>query len=214
MSTQRAPRTRSAPARRAEIARQLGQVHRQPGADHDRVGAARAGLAHVVRVLRHRAHDVDRDHAAPARRSRARRGSRGRARVGWPARSSRGRASGRVARIRSGWWRRRSTLEMVPTRPARDAAPPSRCADTPTPMPPCTSGSNARPRMTRRRVVSWRNESGGITRDRRTRLPALRERFARRPSVGSDGPIRVDAGQGVTPGTDTLSTSRRRGRTA
>ena len=50
-----------------------------------------------------------------------------------------------VRAIRSGWWRRRSTLEIVPTPPSAATAPASRCADTPTPMPPCTSGSSVRP---------------------------------------------------------------------
>ena len=48
------------------------------------------------------------------------------------------------ARSRSGWWRRRSTLEMVPTQSSRATAAASRWADTPTPMPPCTSGRTSR----------------------------------------------------------------------
>ena len=45
---------------------ELGQVEREPRADHDGVRAARAGLAHVARVLRHGAHDVHGDQAAAA----------------------------------------------------------------------------------------------------------------------------------------------------
>ena len=52
----------------------------------------------------------------------------------------------RDAAIRSGWWRRRSTLEIVPTAPSRATAPASLCAEMPTPMPPCTIGSTRRPR--------------------------------------------------------------------
>ena len=47
--------------------RELRQVERQPGAHDDRVGAALAGLAHVGGVVGHRAHHVDRDHAAAGR---------------------------------------------------------------------------------------------------------------------------------------------------
>jgi hypothetical protein len=46
--------------------RELGQVQRQAGAHHDRVGTARARLAHEVRVLRYRAHDVDGDRTTAA----------------------------------------------------------------------------------------------------------------------------------------------------
>ena len=51
----------------------------------------------------------------------------------------------RVRSIKSGWWRRRSTDEIVPTAPSAATLPASRCADTPTPMPPCTTGSSVRP---------------------------------------------------------------------
>ena len=62
--------------------------------------------------------------------------------------SSRSAASGAwplVRAIRSGWWRRRSIDEMVPIAPLAATLPASRCADTPTPMPPCTTGSSSRP---------------------------------------------------------------------
>ena len=60
----------------------------------------------------------------------------------------------RVRSIRSGWWRRRSTDEIVPTPPSAATLPASRWADTPTPMPPCTMGSSARPAR-RRGARPW-----------------------------------------------------------
>ncbi len=43
------------------------------------------------------------------------------------------------------WWRR-STDEMVPTPPSEATVPSNRWADTPTPMPPWTTGSSVRAR--------------------------------------------------------------------
>lgn len=48
------------------VRRELRQVARQPRAHHEGLCAALAGLAHVRGVFGDRAHDVDRDHAAPA----------------------------------------------------------------------------------------------------------------------------------------------------
>ncbi len=50
-----------------------------------------------------------------------------------------------VRAIRSGWCCRRSTDEIVPTAPSAATLPANRCAEMPTPMPPCTIGSNSRP---------------------------------------------------------------------
>jgi hypothetical protein len=55
-----------------------------------------------------------------------------------------------VSSIRSGWWRRRSTLASVPTAPCIATVPASRCAETPTPIPPCTIGSTMRPPSARK----------------------------------------------------------------
>ena len=54
-------------------------------------------------------------------------------------------ARSRVRSIRSGWWRRKSTDEMVPTAPSAATLPASRCAEMPMPMPPCTMGNSVRP---------------------------------------------------------------------
>lgn len=56
-----------------------------------------------------------------------------------------------VAAARSAWWWRRSMLAMVPTPPSRATAPASRCAEMPTPIPPCTMGTRLRPASVNRR---------------------------------------------------------------
>ena len=66
------------------VRRQVGQVQRQPGADHDRVDAAFQRLRDVAGVLAHRAHHVDGQQAAALRPARARGGSRAPAPRGWP----------------------------------------------------------------------------------------------------------------------------------
>ena len=50
-----------------KVGRHFGQVHGQPGAHHDGLRAAFAGLAHQRRVAAHGLHDIHRDQAAPLR---------------------------------------------------------------------------------------------------------------------------------------------------
>ena len=59
-------------------------------------------------------------------------------------------ASGSLSRwpvwaIRSGCMRRKSTDDTVPTPPKLATVPASEPADTPTPIPPCTTGMSSRP---------------------------------------------------------------------
>ena len=123
--------------------RHLRQVERQPRAHHHRVRAALAGLAHIGGVCRRppSSRSPRSRRAPPASAARRRisrssairlsRSSASRSRVAWRTAPS-GRGGGAAGRRSTG----------CPPRRARATVPASRCADTPTPMPPCTMGSS------------------------------------------------------------------------
>ena len=186
-AARRARRTGSGPARRAggPAPGRAGPAagRRRPPPRRCRIPAPACTDG---RVVAHRAHHVDGQQAAPAGQL-ARGADLALAappgwRRRWPAWRAARPAAGRCVRaIRSGWWRRRSTDEIVPTPPSAATLPASRCADTPTPMPPCTSGSSVRPpRRSGRRPPSMAPVASGRGRCDQGRLgSSWRERQAR-----------------------------------
>ena len=164
---------------------QVGQVERQAGTDHDGVGAAGACLTDVIGV------------GARRRASRSPPACRCRRQARW-----RQRFHGRELEIRAvdlridrGSERLEHQIGMMPAqvdrarscrpRPRRATLPARRCAETPTPIPPCTIGSNARPRI---------NSGGRAPRVGRL-CKSIKARGRRRSTFGAAGCARRRVGR-------------------